>query len=85
MAGLADSENYDSELAAWTSESTAEDESDADIANAEESILKTTAADVYAFACVCLEVKCSGILAIDTHSDDSLFSLGIHSPTCCCE
>jgi len=74
LAGLADPENYDSELAGWTSESTAEDESDTDIANAEESILKTTAADVYAFACVCLEIyTVQRVVANNNHDDaDSL-------------
>jgi hypothetical protein len=53
-AAFADAEDYDLELAAW-----ARKPDNAVSENIEDGVLplKTPASDVYAFACVCLEVR----------------------------
>jgi len=58
LAGLADAEYYDSEVAAWILRSTGEDESDSGLENAEVEYMsfRTTADDIYAFGCICLEI-----------------------------
>jgi hypothetical protein len=55
LAGFANTEDYDSELDAWTSNHAA-DGSGANTAITQALVPRTLASDVYAFACVFLEV-----------------------------
>jgi hypothetical protein len=59
LAGFSDAEDYDLELAVWNSKPGEEDGSDPGMENieAEELVRWSPASDVYAFACLCLEVR----------------------------
>lgn len=64
LARFSDAEDYDFELAAWTRNPASEDASNIDRKCGVEAQDLTPASDVYAFACVCLEVSCNWQLAV---------------------
>ena len=65
LAGLDDPEYYDAGVAAWIHNPTGDDRSD----EVEYMSFRTTANDIYAFGCLCLEVRHNGLLFADSHSD----------------